>query len=196
MSRYLVLILVLAALNAAPAFADDISWTWVEAGYGYVDPDGLDGEDSFRLAGSLSLPLNFYAFAEWENADIDQLDAEISSADLGLGWHIGLGDLVQGLAEVAYVDREAGPFDDDGYAVNVGVRVAPGDTLEFGAKAGYRDLDANLDGGYGEAYLLWKFWGPLGLKFDAELAQSATLRLYFTSIVELYAALGGGWDTE
>jgi len=33
-------------------------------------------------------------------------------------------------------------------------------------------------------------------KFDAELAQSATLRLYFTSIVQLYTALGGGWTAE
>jgi len=33
-------------------------------------------------------------------------------------------------------------------------------------------------------------------RFDAELAQSATLRLYFASIVQLYTALGGGWTTE
>ncbi|KPK59388.1 MAG: hypothetical protein AMJ59_10960 [Gammaproteobacteria bacterium SG8_31] len=33
-------------------------------------------------------------------------------------------------------------------------------------------------------------------KFDAELAQSATLQLYFNSIVQLYKALGGGWSPE
>ena len=33
-------------------------------------------------------------------------------------------------------------------------------------------------------------------KFDAELAQSQTLQLYFTSIVQLYKALGGGWSAE
>jgi multidrug efflux system outer membrane protein len=33
-------------------------------------------------------------------------------------------------------------------------------------------------------------------KFDAELAQSQTLQLYFNSIVQLYKALGGGWVTE
>lgn len=32
-------------------------------------------------------------------------------------------------------------------------------------------------------------------KFDAELAQSETLQLYFNSIVQLYKALGGGWET-
>lgn len=33
-------------------------------------------------------------------------------------------------------------------------------------------------------------------KFDAELAQSATLQRYFNSIVQLYKALGGGWSPE
>jgi len=33
-------------------------------------------------------------------------------------------------------------------------------------------------------------------KFDAELAQSATLRRYFNAIVQLYTALGGGWSPE
>ena len=32
--------------------------------------------------------------------------------------------------------------------------------------------------------------------FNAELAESQTLRLYYTSIIELYKALGGGWSPE
>jgi hypothetical protein len=32
--------------------------------------------------------------------------------------------------------------------------------------------------------------------FNAELAESQTLRLYFNSIIELYKALGGGWAPE
>jgi multidrug efflux system outer membrane protein len=32
--------------------------------------------------------------------------------------------------------------------------------------------------------------------FNAELAESQTLRLYFNSIIELYKALGGGWTPE
>ncbi len=32
--------------------------------------------------------------------------------------------------------------------------------------------------------------------FDAELAQSETLQLYFNSIVQLYGALGGGWSVD
>ncbi len=32
--------------------------------------------------------------------------------------------------------------------------------------------------------------------FNAELAESQTLRLYFNAIIELYKALGGGWNPE
>ncbi len=32
--------------------------------------------------------------------------------------------------------------------------------------------------------------------FDAELAQTETLQLYYNAIVRLYAALGGGWSVE
>jgi len=33
-------------------------------------------------------------------------------------------------------------------------------------------------------------------RFDAELAESATLQAYFSAIIELYKALGGGWRVE
>jgi multidrug efflux system outer membrane protein len=33
-------------------------------------------------------------------------------------------------------------------------------------------------------------------QFSAELAESQTLRLYFNAIIELYKALGGGWNPE
>ena len=32
--------------------------------------------------------------------------------------------------------------------------------------------------------------------FDAELTESQTLRLYINAVIELYKALGGGWDPE
>jgi len=32
--------------------------------------------------------------------------------------------------------------------------------------------------------------------FNAELSESQTLRLYFNAVIELYKALGGGWNPE
>lgn len=167
----LLLTLLTAACWSSAAAAKDISYTYVEGIVQQVDPDGADSETGYRVEGSLGLLLGFYGFASWESADLDGLDGDLESSDLGLGWHLGLGDTVHALAELAYTDREAGPFDEDGYTATVGLRVAPTERWEFGVKAGYRDLDRNLEGGYGQGYLLWKPWGILGLTARAELAE-------------------------
>lgn len=153
--------------------ADDISYTYAELSVRQVDPDFGSSETGYRAAASLGLPLNFYAFGQYESADIDNAGGNLDASDFGLGWHIGLGDTLHALVEAAWTNRELGVFDEDGYTVNVGLRFAPGDRFEFGAKAGYRDLDDNLAGGFGEAYALWKLWGPLGLTASAELAEDA-----------------------
>lgn len=167
----LALLLALAAVWCPAVLARDISYTYVEGIVQQVDPDGAGSETGYRIEGSLGLLLGFYGFASWESADLDGLDGDLESSDLGLGWHLGLGDTVHALAELAYTDREAGPFDEDGYTASVGVRVAPTERWEIGVKAGYRDLDRNLEGGYGQGYLLWKPWGILGLTARAELAE-------------------------
>lgn len=163
----------LALAAALPAAADDISYTYVDLNVRYVDPDIGSADTGYKAAASLALPLNLYGFAQWESADVDNVGGDLEAADFGIGWHLGLGDTVHGLIEAAWTNRELGLFDEDGYTVNVGVRFAPGDTFEVGAKAGYRELDDNLSGGFGEAYVLWKLWGPLGLTATAELAEDA-----------------------
>lgn len=155
-----------------PAIADDLSFTYLDGQIQSTNPDSGSTETGYRLEGSLSLPLNLYAIAVWEAADTSTA-GDLSAADLGLGWHLGLGETVQGLAELTWSDREAGLFDEDGYTASLGVRVAPGERWEFGIKAGYRDLDENLSGGYGQAYVLWKVWGMLGLTARAELAENS-----------------------
>ena len=170
-----VLAMVLATfLPGSPLVqAKDISYTYLDGTYQSIDPDFGSSDTGYRLEGSLGLLLGFYGFARWESADIDDLDGDLSAADLGLGWHLGLGDTVHGLVELAYTDRELGPLDSDGYTATVGVRFAPVENWEFGVKAGYRDLDRNLDGGYGEGYALWKIWSVVGLTARAELAEDA-----------------------
>jgi hypothetical protein len=167
------MVLITSLPGIDPAQAKDISYTYLDATYQSIDPDFGSSDTGYRLEGSLSLLLGFYGFGRWESADIDDLDGDLSAADLGLGWHLGLGDTVHGLVELAYTDRELGPLDSDGYTVSVGVRFAPVERWEFGVKAGYRDLDRNLDGGYGEGYALWKVWSVVGLTARAEIAEDA-----------------------
>jgi hypothetical protein len=169
----LLLAFTLLTLPLATVQADDISYTYVDGHVQQADPDFGDSNLGYRFEASLGLPLNFYGIASWERADIDDLPGDLDAADLGVGWHIGLGDTVHGLAELTWSKREVGLLDEDGYTLSVGARVAPGERWEFGAKAGYRDLDSNLEGGFGEAYVLWKVWGVLGLSARAELAEEA-----------------------
>jgi len=165
--------LTLCLCAAGTAAADDISYTYVDGHVQQADPDFGDTNLGYRFEASLGLPLNFYGIASLERADIDDVPGDLDAADFGLGWHLGLGDTVHGLAEVTWTNRELGLFDEDGYTISLGARIAPGDRWEFGAKAGYRDLDDNLEGGYGQAYVLWKIWGILGLSARAELAEEA-----------------------
>jgi len=158
---------------SAAILADDISYTYVDGSVQYTDPKSGGSDLGYRLEGSLGLPLNFYGIARWEHMDLDDQPGDLDAADFGLGWHIGLGDTVHGLAELTWSDREVGLLDEDGYTFSVGTRIAPGDRWEFGAKVGYRDLESNLDGGYGEAYVLWKVWGILGLSARGEVAEEA-----------------------
>lgn len=167
-----LLLALYCAAQTRPAVGDDMSFTYLDGQFQTTNPDSGPSETGYRLEGSLSLPLNFYAIAVWEAADTSTA-GDLSAADLGLGWHLGLGDTVQGLAELTWSNREAGLFDEDGYTASLGVRVAPGERWEFGVKAGYRDLEDNLTGGYGQAYVLWKVWGVLGLTARAELAEDS-----------------------
>ena len=166
------LLLALVAF-ATPAFADDISWTYAEAYLQYVDPKAASSDNGYHVEASLGLPLGFHAIGRWEKAELGSGEGDLTGSNIGLGWHLGLGDTLMGFAEVSYTDREAGIFDEDGYTVNVGVRVSPLDRWEFGGRVGYRDLEENLAGGYGEAYLLWKVFGPFGITARAELAEDA-----------------------
>lgn len=168
-----LLALSCCAMVTESTLADDISYTYVDGQVQNTDPDLGSADLGYRLEASLSLPLNLYGVARWQAADVDDVDGDLSGADLGVGWHLGLGDTIHGLAELTWTNRELGLFDEDGYTASLGVRVAPGERWEFGVKGGYRDLEENLKGGYGEAYVLWKAWGVLGLTARAELAEEA-----------------------
>ena len=155
------------------AQSDDISWTYAEAYLQHVDPKQLSSDTGYHLEASFGLPLGFHALARWEKAELGDLDGDLSGSNLGIGWHLGLGDTLMGFVELSYTDRELGVFDENGYTVNLGVRASPLDRWEFGGCLGYRDLERNLAGGYGEAYALWRVWGPLGLTVRTELSEEA-----------------------
>ena len=73
------------AMLIAPARADDISWTYAEIHTQYVDPKRGGSDTGYRIEGSLGLPLGFHALARWEKASLDDVEGDLSGADLGIG---------------------------------------------------------------------------------------------------------------
>jgi len=202
----------LAALLAAAPFAASaqaLSYTFVEAGYNEVSADGMGVEDpdidGGYGRGSVAITDNLNLFGQYTKTNgedawasnsgghITQYDLELG--EVGLGYHHGLSDRLDLIAEVSAVNvalkvtREERPFfgdmtpysvvelDDDSTAarVTVGVRGLIGDQLEGWAKAGYIG-DNVYDGGFvGAAGLQFKFTQTWGIVGEVESADAWTL---------------------
>ena len=169
-------------LLAAPAAfaADDISYTFAEVDYLLVEPDidgfDVEGDDGLGLSGSLHVTDHFYLFGNYQTGEVDSGifdDIDVDLFDLGLGWRMGLGPNLDVLAEAAWARAEVGQFDDNGAELKVGLRFAATDSIELGAKLGYADFGDNLDGGFGEFNLLWKFNRVLGVNVLADIGEDS-----------------------
>jgi len=140
---------LLAALAAAPsAFAGDLSYTWLEAGYLRADPDGFDAENGFGIRGSGAITENLHVFGGVERVsfDTDFGDADLDGMRLGLGYNTALSDRVDAVVRAAYERLDADRIGDiDGYSIEAGVRGAFSPNFEGSAALRYSDLDDSDD---------------------------------------------------
>lgn len=144
--------LALGAATGAAA-ADDISYSYVDAGWAQSDIDGIDEDgDGLFLRGSVAFGERWFASVGYRQVsfDVGGNDLDLDLVDVGLGGHLPLTGTVDGVARLSYVDVSAdGPFgasfDDNGYAVSVGVRARPSAQFELDAFLDYTDLDDSGD---------------------------------------------------
>lgn len=133
---------ILAAALAAPMVAqanDQLSYSYIEFDYLHVNPDDFDSEDGFGLRGSAAISPNFHVFGGYENVDFSGFD--IDSYRVGLGYNTPINNTVDFVGRVAWEKVDIGPFDDDGFSVEAGVRAAMGPNFEGGAAVRYVDFD-------------------------------------------------------
>lgn len=138
---------VAAALVALPAtaFADGLSYNYVEAGYVTGDVDGTDF-DGFRIKLSGKIADAFYLFGDYEALETDTSPAiEIDTITAGLGWRAALGKSTDFNAEVAFVNVDVevpgfGSDDDSGYGLGVGIRHLITPQFEVGGNVDYVDV--------------------------------------------------------
>lgn len=139
---------LLLATAPIAAQAEDMSYSYVDAGYTEVDIDNGPTGDGFGLRGSVGFAENFFIFADYSSFDFDGgVDVDLYS--VGLGGRIGIADDVDLVGRAGYVeaDASAGGFsiDDDGYLVSAGVRAQVAEGFELEGNVIYTDFGGNAD---------------------------------------------------
>lgn len=153
--RKSVLLGSLAALACtAPAMAEGLSYSFVEAAYISNEVDDLDIDgDGFGLAGSIALGKNFYAFANYVDSDYD-LDIGSQVFKIGAGAHWAASSNVDLTGEIGYVNATVdvggfGSYTDGGYLLATGLRAALAERWELHASVEYVDIGGTDDTGFG-----------------------------------------------
>lgn len=137
-------------LAAAPlaAMADDMSYSYVDAGYSEMDISGVGpSADGFGLRGSIGFAENWLAFAEYSAVSVQGVD--IDTISVGFGGHYSLAPNFDLVGRLGYfeINLDAGGglnADDNGYLADVGLRGRVGDAVELEGGVRYTDLS---DGG-------------------------------------------------
>jgi Ax21 family sulfation-dependent quorum factor len=172
-----IIALALAALLPLSAQADDkLSYTYVEADYLNIDSDadGFGVRGSFEFADS-----GFYGFGGWNTVEVDGVNVDVDSFDLGLGYAHGLTDNLDLIAEAAYLNSDVdGLGDVDAYRASVGLRGSITDNFEGLVKANYVDgdeFDGDFSGTVGAQYKFNQTWGLVG---EVEFADGGETYLF------------------
>lgn len=179
-------------LAGAPANADGISYSYIEANYQELDLDfggGVDADgDGFAVAGSAAVGDSAFVFAKYGSFDLESV-VDYSILSVGAGYHDSLSEKTDWYATLAYVkaDLDAGFFgsaDDSGYGVSVGLRSMMSPSLEVYGSIGYTDLGDGADGTAFGAGLWYTVSGNIALGLNASFEEDVTtygagVRLYF-----------------
>lgn len=152
-----MMVLALLPLSGA-ALAEDFDYSFVEASYGQLEFDEIDG-DGIGVGGSMAVSDTFHVFAGYQAGNLD-FDVDLNRLEAGLGFNTPLSETVDVVASVSYVSIEAetpfGSADDNGYGLGVGLRsmVSPG--IEVSGGISYKDygeiVDAQTEFGAGFLY--------------------------------------------
>ncbi len=149
----------------APATAQALNYSYVELSFPYIDPDNNAPEgDGIELGFSKELGSRFYGFMHWADfgfkAGPSTGKFDLSIFDVGFGYHYGIGEKTDLLAELAFVTTDADgatAADDDGYLASVGVRSRVREKLEAELRGNFTEFGGTNDEFAGDLRLRWYF---------------------------------------
>lgn len=173
MKKTLIALALAAAAFSASASASEISYNYVQVEYNMFGELSFANEkvDGFGLRGSFELGENWYIAGAYidTGATVFGTDFDVTNTQLGAGWHTAIGGgKTDYFVEALYtnIDIEVfggGGADEDGYAVNTGVRWSFTDKFEGIAAAGYEDYGQGLDGFTAKIGGQFKFTDAFGI---------------------------------
>jgi len=181
-------------LLAAPTFAADISYNFIEASYQEIDIDGgafggfnVDG-NGYGLGGAFEINENWFIGASYSKADFD-FGVDYDEIMLGAGYHVPISDNADFYGMFSYVSAEVsadgfGSADDDGYAATIGLRGMVGERFELNGSLAYVDFGNGGDTTAFGAGALYNFTDALAAGVSISIDDDVTsygigLRFYF-----------------
>ncbi|MBT3045915.1 MAG: hypothetical protein AB2722_11680 [Candidatus Thiodiazotropha sp.] len=140
-----VLLVTLFTGFSTPLYAIDYSFVegrfLLDAEFDDVDDDG----DGFRFAGSFQVTNEIFAFAKYDDVEIDDSDVDFSLLRIGAGYIHPLDASWDANVSLAYADAEAdgpgGEEDESGFELSGGVRGMVKPQIEVRASLNYLDIE-------------------------------------------------------
>lgn len=182
---------LLAASLPFAAAADEPRYTYLEAGYQYLDFDlggGVDVDgDGFGIGGSLSVSDHIHLLGSYSKVDLD-FGIDASEYSIGVGGRLPVGPGVHLIGSVGWgwakLDTPVGNFKDDGIFLSGGVRWMATDRVELTGELTYVDLDDSGDDTTLGIGLLFHLTPDLALGVGTRFGEDVTgyqagLRYYF-----------------
>ena len=189
MKKLLGLVLVVFAF---PAFAADINYNFVQAGYQQVDIDGASEDaDGFALSGSFEVGENVFVSAGYGRLEWDDFgfDTEVDTISVGVGYHVPVSDTMDFYGSLSAIQVDAsiaglGSGDDNGFGATIGLRSMVGDNVELTGSIGYADVGDFGDDTTVGVGALYNFTENFSVGLFLEFADDATgygggIRLYW-----------------
>jgi len=160
--------IAMLAMCAAPALAEELSYSYIDLGYEAVEFDvapglNVDG-DGFAIGGSFEGGDSWNVIAGYGSTNFD-FSVDLNEFIIGAGYHTPISDQVDFVAELAYVGIDVevlgtSVLDDDGIGASVGLRGMMSDVVELSGSINYVDL-----GGSGETSFDADAWFNLSPAF-------------------------------
>jgi opacity protein-like surface antigen len=176
-------------LFAVPAFAADLNYNYLQAGYQRFDFDGASEEfDGYGIGGSFAVGDNWFIDASYGTIDLGA-GVDLDTMSVGFGYHVGISDNADFYGSLSWVRADVsiaglGSGNEDGYGATIGLRGMVGENVELTGHVNYSDLGDGADGTTVGAGLLYSFTDNFAVGIFIDVDEDATaygggVRLYW-----------------